>query len=128
MKCFKIWIKGLQKDENQDIVTSAKGLTILRKKTYNQRYQKLSTGLLTEVLRSCIHHNTWWKAKVLVAQSCLTMAPGSSVHGILQARILEWVAIPFSQEFFQTQGSNPGLLHCRWIIYHLSHQRSPMIP
>ena len=41
---------------------------------------------------------------VLVAQSCLTLCdsadcslPGSSVHGILQARILEWVAIPFSR-------------------------------
>ena len=41
---------------------------------------------------------------VLVAQSCLTLcdpmgcsSPGSSVHGILQARILEWVAIPFSR-------------------------------
>ena len=27
--------------------------------------------------------------------------PGSSVHGILQARILEWVAIPFSRGSFQ---------------------------
>ena len=42
---------------------------------------------------------------VLVTQSCLTLfdpmdcsLPGSSVHGILQARILEWVAIPFSRE------------------------------
>ena len=42
--------------------------------------------------------------KVLVAQSCPTLCnsmdcslPGSSVHGILQARILEWIAIPFSQ-------------------------------
>ena len=23
-------------------------------------------------------------------------------------------------------GSNPGLLHCRWILYHLSHQGSPL--
>ena len=45
-----------------------------------------------------------WKVKVLAAQSCLTLCdpmgcglPGSSVHGILQARILEWVAIPFSR-------------------------------
>ena len=43
-------------------------------------------------------------ACVLVAQSCLTPCdsigcspPGSSVHGILQARILEWVAVPFSR-------------------------------
>ena len=41
--------------------------------------------------------------EVKVAQSCLTLCdsidcslPGSSVYGILQARILEWVAIPFS--------------------------------
>ena len=44
------------------------------------------------------------KVKVLVAQSCLTLwdpmdcsLPGSSVHRILQARILEWVAISFSR-------------------------------
>ena len=28
----------------------------------------------------------------------------------------------FLQENLPTQGSNPGLLHCRWILYHLSHQ------
>ena len=32
------------------------------------------------------------------------------MHGILQARILEWVAIPFSRGIFQTQGLNPRLL------------------
>ena len=46
--------------------------------------------------------------------------PGSSVHGISQAIILEWIAIPFSR------GLNLGLLHCRQILYHLSHQGSPM--
>ena len=46
----------------------------------------------------------WWQLCVLVAQSCLTLCnpldcspPGSPVPGILQARILEWVAIPFSR-------------------------------
>ena len=29
------------------------------------------------------------------------------------------------QGLFPTQGLNPGLLHCEWILYHLSHQRSP---
>ena len=44
------------------------------------------------------------KMKVLVTQSCLTLCdpmnyspPGSSVHGILQAKLLEWVTIPFSR-------------------------------
>ena len=50
-----------------------------------------------------------------------------TVHGILQARILEWVAFPFSRGIFPTQGLNPGLLHCRWIIYQLSHEGSPRI-
>ena len=48
--------------------------------------------------------------KVLVAQSYTTLCypmdyspPGSSLHGILQARILEWVAIPFSRGSSQTR-------------------------
>ena len=48
---------------------------------------------------------------------------GSSVHGIFQARILEWVAISLSQGIFLTQESNPILvhcLHCRQILYHRS--------
>ena len=40
-----------------------------------------------------------WKLKVKVAQSCLTLCDpmNYTVHGILQARILEWVAVPFSR-------------------------------
>ena len=49
------------------------------------------------------------------------------VHGLLQARILEWVAFPFSRGIFPTQGLNPGLLYCRQILYQLSHQGSPRI-
>ena len=49
------------------------------------------------------------KVKVLVSQSCVNLCdpmdcslPGSSVHGILQARLLEWVAILFSRGYSQT--------------------------
>ena len=38
--------------------------------------------------------------------------PGSSVHGILQARILEWVAISFSRVSSQRRDRTPGLPHC----------------
>ena len=59
--------------------------------------------------------------------------PGSSVHGPLPVRISEWVSISFSkntgvsshsflQGIFQSQGLNPGVLHCRQILYHLSYQ------
>ena len=53
---------------------------------------------------------------VLVAQSCPTLRnpmdcspPGSSVHGIFQARILEWVVIPFSRDL-PNPGIEPGSL------------------
>ena len=68
------------------------------------------------------------KMKVLVAQSLTLCNPmdyspwGSSVRGILQARILEWVAILFSRGIFLTHRSNWGLSHSRQILYHLSHQ------
>ena len=121
-----------------------------------------SLGLLSWDVRVC-----------LVAQSCLTVydpmdcsPPGSSVHGILQARILEWVAMPFSRGSSQprdrtqvsciaggfftvwatreaqyywsgslsllqgnlpTQELSQGLLHCRQILYQLSHKESPRI-
>ena len=47
-------------------------------------------------------------------------------HGILQARILEWVALPFPRES-STQGSNPDLPHARRILYQLSHKGNPRI-
>ena len=106
--------------------------------------------------------------KVKVAQSFLTLCTlmDCTVCGILQARVLEWVAFPFSrgssqpgiqsrspalqvdslpaeppgkpkntgagslsllQRIFPIQGLNPGLPHCRWILYQLSHQGSPRI-
>ena len=44
-----------------------------------------------------------------------------AVHGMLQARILEWIAIPFSKDL-----PNPGIcLHCWWILYQLNYQGSP---
>ena len=118
--------------------------------------------LLSHNLNACVH------AKSL--QLCLSLCdpmdcscPGSSVNGILQARILEWVAKPSSRGssqprikprsstlqadsllseppgkpmntgvgslsllrgIFPTQELSWGLLHCRQILYRLSHQGS----
>ena len=51
--------------------------------------------------------------------------PGSSVHGILQGRILEWVSISFSQGIFLTQGLNLCLLHWQADSLPLNHLESP---
>ena len=64
-----------------------------------------------------------------VTQSCLALCNpmNYTVHGILQARILKWVSCSLLQGIFPTQGSNPGLPHCRRILYQLSHIGSPRI-
>ena len=49
---------------------------------------------------------------------------GHKSIGILQARILEWVAYAFSSRSSPTQELNWGLLHCRQILYQLSYQGS----
>ena len=73
-----------------------------------------------------------WEVKVLVPQLYPTLCdpmdcspPGSSVHGILQARLLECISSPFSTDL-PDPGIEPRLLDCRQIIYCLSHQRSPL--
>ena len=63
----------------------------------------------------------------LFAQLCLTLCDplDYTVHGILQARIQEWKKrniLFLLQGIFPTQGLSPGLLHCRWILYQLSHK------
>ena len=70
----------------------------------------------------------------LVAQSCLTLfdpvdcsPPGSSVHGDSPGKNTRVGSHALLQGNFPTQGLNPGLPHCRWILYHLSHQGIPRI-
>ena len=59
------------------------------------------------------------------AQSFLTLCdpmdcspPGSSVHGILQARVLEWVAISFSKEAPHARGQTHLSCIGKWVLYH----------
>ena len=52
-------------------------------------------------------------------------SPGSSVHGNSPGKNTGVGCHALLQGIFPTQGLNPGLLHCRWILYCLSHQRSP---
>ena len=69
-----------------------------------------------------------------VAQSCPALCdtmdcspPGSSVHGIFQARILHWVAISYSRESFRTRDQNPCLLRWQADPLPLSHKGSPSL-
>ena len=68
------------------------------------------------------------------SQSCLTLCDpmdcsplGSSVLGDSPDKSTGVDCHALLQGIFPTQGSNPGLTHCRGILYHLSHQGSPII-
>ena len=67
---------------------------------------------LLPIIYTYVYTHTWFlmklrdsKVKVKVAQSCPTLCDfmNFTVHGILQVRILEWVAVPFSRGFSQTR-------------------------
>ena len=72
-------------------------------------------------------HNRYNAHEVKVPQSCQILCDPTDyiVQEILQARILKWVAFPFSRGSFPTQESNPGLLHCRQVLSKQSLQGSP---
>ena len=66
------------------------------------------------------------------AKSCLTLCdpmdcslPGSSVHGDIPGKNTGVSCHALLQGIFPTQGSNPGLLHCRQTLYQLSYKGSP---
>ena len=70
----------------------------------------------------------------LVTQSCPTLCdtmncspPGSSVHGDYPGKNTGVGCHGLFQGILPTQGSNPGLQHCRWILYHLSHQERELL-
>ena len=86
----------------------------------------------------CIHTETckiiFIAVLFLVTQSCPSLCdpmdyspPGSSVHGDSPGMNTDVGCHALLQGIFPTRGSNPGLPHCRWILYHLSHQASPRI-
>ena len=68
--------------------------------------------------------------------SCSVVSDSLRSHGLYPTRLLcPWnspgkntgvVCCSLLQGIFPTQGSNPGLLHCRQILYHLSHKGSPI--
>ena len=70
----------------------------------------------------------------LPTETCLTLCnlidyspPGSSVHEDPPGKNTGVGCYALLQGIFSIQGLNPGFLHCRWILYCLSHQGNPRI-
>ena len=97
-------------------ISKAPLIALLISLSDNSNLSEQEISFLFFLSNSYLHFN--WK--VLVAQACSILCnpmdcslPGSSVHGILQASILEWVDFPFSRVSLQprdpTQGLSPEL-------------------
>ena len=70
----------------------------------------------------------WSEAAQLCPTLCDPMdcsPPASSIHGIFQGKNTGVGCCFLLQGIFPTQGLNSGLLHCRQVLYHLSHLRIP---
>ena len=90
-----------------EIKQFAQGYTVNKQpRKYHHQVCYQNPGYLPLLSRATSCFRGTWKTmrSVLFTQSCLILCnpvdytpPGSSVHGILQARILEWVAIPISR-------------------------------
>ena len=123
----KLAFKRLKSTLNSD-----KFLTGLRAYSLAQMLTKSKTKCPVDkyIIISKYLHNLYGRKEVEgseVAQSCPTLCdptdcspPGSSVRGILQARVPEWVAIPFSR--VSSQPRDRTLVSCRQILYPLSYR------
>ena len=85
--------------------------------------QGKSTGMGCHFLLQCVKV----KSESEVAQSCPTLTnpmdcspPGSSVHGIFQARVLEWGAIAFSGLWTRSLLTMVGVLSHAWVLMEKS--------
>ena len=70
---------------------------------------------------TCTHTHIYTLSCSIVSNLCAPFDcswPGSSVHGIFQARILESVAISFSREFSQPRDGTCVSCVGRWVLYH----------
>ena len=69
----------------------------------------------------------FWILRVKVIQLCLTLCDPHGLYSLWNSPGQNTIlgSCSLLQGIFPTQGSNPGLLHCRWILHQLSHQGSP---
>ena len=107
-------------------------LKLCKKWTWNQKKMALNKFALSSWHTS--KHEKCDAVLCLVSQLCPTLCdpmdcslPGSSVHGDSPGKNTRVGCHALLQGIFPTQGLNPGLPHCRQILYPLSHQGSPRI-
>ena len=104
---------------------------------YWMGYHALLQGiLLTQGSNPHLLHLKWilyyWATKESESESCSVVSDSLQPHGLYSpwhssGKNTGVGSLSLIQGIFQTQGLNPGLPHCRWILYQLSHKGNPRI-
>ena len=108
-------------------ISSSRGSSWLRDQTH--------IACVSHIDRWILHHCTTWEAQVSIeseSESCSVVSKSLRSHGLYSpwnssGQNTGVGSLSFLQGIFPTQGSNPGLSHCRQILYQLSHKGSPRI-
>ena len=115
---------------NAGLEEAQAGIKIAGKNIYNLRYTDDTTFMAEskEELTSLLMKVKVESENAKSLQSCPTLCDpmdcsplGSSVHGDSLGKNTSVGCHVLLQGIFPTQGLNPGILHCRWILYQLSH-------
>ena len=110
--------------EIRPLMKTVKCLDSIFPKWFNQFPLFFSRKKYNYLLHTCCHFSCVWLCNPVDYS-----LPGSSVHGILQARILERVAVPSSRGSSQHRdGTHFSYVSCigRRVPYHYRHQGSPI--
>ena len=116
---------------NKDLLYSPRNFIQYSIMTYNGKDLKKNRHINICVTESLVVHLRHCKSSMCCARllSCVWLCdlrgcspPGSSVHGDSPGENTGMGRRALHHRIFPTQGSNPCVLHCRWILYHLSHQ------
>ena len=100
----------------------------MKEETIKFIMNKLKEPWQTKMNNTCVLIHSVMSNSVMPWTACqapLFCLQGSSVHWDSPGRNTGVGCHAFLQGIFPTQGSNPGLLHCRQILYCLSHKGSP---
>ena len=140
MGIFRVW--KMQSERREAFCSKGKGVNVHLRVCFNSSFickvyisTLISKGITHWILNSdgklILFYNEC-TVYVKVAQSCLILfnprlQPGSPVHGILQARILEWVAISSSRESSWLRGWIHVSCISRHILYHWATMEAPII-
>ena len=128
--CSIVLRKRKWKFKNNWIYKDYIALTIWIKILTNLIFPDFKALVFTILLNQLLTYFAQWKVAQLLSEGCSVVSNSLQSHGLYSpwnspGQNTGVGSLSLLQGVFTIQGSNPGLPHCRWILYQLSHKGSP---